>query len=790
MADDPRRLCAGAWPRSWSPTTRTWRRGPTGSCSSATATSSTHRAATTATRSSRRRRRRADRRGPWRSHDERRDARAADRRPADGGAPARRAVVRWAWRLFRREWRQQLLILALITVAVAATIVGSAVATNNPPPKNAGFGTAQDSVSFTTVQRPHGERHRQPGAPLRPRRGDRERDAVDPGIDRHLSAPCPGPARTLQRARCCRSSSGRYPSGRRRGRRDQRRGVGASTSTVGDTWRVGGVERQVVGIVENPQSLLDEFALVAPGQVATARRRSRRCSTRPGSRCSSIGNHVQTPASVAQSNPLNPETISLAALVLGMLLIALVSVGGFTVLAQRRLRSIGMLESTGATDRHVRLVVAGQRHGRRCRRGDPRLRPRARRLARLPSEPRAELAPRHRRARAALDRRRRRHGAGGRRRLLRGVPPGAGDHQGADRPGAVGPPGASSSDPPLGASRASSASWRPSCCSGTPAARTAGTAAVGRPSSLFGIVLLIPGLILLAPFFLSLAARLGGAGADRDPPGAARPRPLPGSLGLGARRDQRRRARGGDRHARRRRPVRQRPRLRRSEPRLEPARPPHQHAAAGRAHRAAATPRARSYRHHEPPRGGRPPRCSWPRAPQRIAEGLGAQLIALETPNAEPQRHRRGPELERSDLRGDAAAAQGVRDHAVRDRPERGHPDARVPACRASRASQLNYGSGGNGPVGPRRAARGRGGLPRRPGHPRGRGAPERDVGAEHGDHRARDAASSTSNRPRPTGWSRAPSPSPPPRSAAPSSRRRRPSSRSSRRTTSRPRPR
>ncbi|MGO9582635.1 MAG: FtsX-like permease family protein [Acidimicrobiales bacterium] len=40
-----------------------------------------------------------------------------------------------------------------------------------------------------------------------------------------------------------------------------------------------------------------------------------------------------------------------------MLLIALVSVGGFTVLAQRRLRAIGMLESTGATDSHVRLVV-------------------------------------------------------------------------------------------------------------------------------------------------------------------------------------------------------------------------------------------------------------------------------------------------------------------------------------------------------------------------------------------------------------------------------------------------
>ena len=62
--------------------------------------------------------------------------------------PARRAVIRWAWRLLRREWRQQLLILALITVAVAATFVGSAVATNTPPPAGAGFGTATDMATF------------------------------------------------------------------------------------------------------------------------------------------------------------------------------------------------------------------------------------------------------------------------------------------------------------------------------------------------------------------------------------------------------------------------------------------------------------------------------------------------------------------------------------------------------------------------------------------------------------------------------------------------------------------
>ena len=40
-----------------------------------------------------------------------------------------------------------------------------------------------------------------------------------------------------------------------------------------------------------------------------------------------------------------------------MLLIALVGVGGFTVLAQRRLRALGLLGSLGATDKNIRLVI-------------------------------------------------------------------------------------------------------------------------------------------------------------------------------------------------------------------------------------------------------------------------------------------------------------------------------------------------------------------------------------------------------------------------------------------------
>jgi len=60
-----------------------------------------------------------------------------------GGVAARRAVLRWALRLYRREWRQQALVLALLTVSVAAA-VGLATAAYNTAAVagNATFGTA------------------------------------------------------------------------------------------------------------------------------------------------------------------------------------------------------------------------------------------------------------------------------------------------------------------------------------------------------------------------------------------------------------------------------------------------------------------------------------------------------------------------------------------------------------------------------------------------------------------------------------------------------------------------
>jgi putative ABC transport system permease protein len=262
--------------------------------------------------------------------------------------------MRWAWRMFRREWRQQLLVLSLIVVAVAATFIGAAVATNTPPPANAGFGTASDLASFQAPD-PHLASQI---ASLRHRFGrvdviENQTVAIPGSVQGYdLRAQDPhGPFGQPMLSLV----SGHYPVGP--GQVAVTPGLASTFNLkVGDVWHQGGTARRVTGIVQNPHSLASEFALVAPGQV-TAPTQVTVLFDAPGVRPSAIGPNVQTPHSVAANNPLNPTTIVLALATIGMLLIALVGVGGFTVLAQRRLRSLGMLGAQGASDQHIRLVV-------------------------------------------------------------------------------------------------------------------------------------------------------------------------------------------------------------------------------------------------------------------------------------------------------------------------------------------------------------------------------------------------------------------------------------------------
>jgi hypothetical protein len=191
----------------------------------------------------------------------RRPARAGT---ANGGVAARRAVIRWAWRLFRREWRQQLLVLGLLTVAVAATIWSAGVATNTPPPATATFGTATAAISL-----PGNDPHLAAEiAQIARNYGPVdviENHALSTGSTQSVELRAQDPAGRFGRPLLA-LVSGQYPAGP---------GQVALTSQVaslydvkaGGTWPADGRSWLVTGIVENPTDLNDEFALVAPGQV-------------------------------------------------------------------------------------------------------------------------------------------------------------------------------------------------------------------------------------------------------------------------------------------------------------------------------------------------------------------------------------------------------------------------------------------------------------------------------------------------------------------------------------------
>ena len=121
----------------------------------------------------------------------------------------------------------------------------------------------------------------------------------------------------------------------------------------------GGRPVQVVGLVENPLNLQDEFALMAPGQIASpasvsillnAGQQSLESFRLPDG--NGIGISQRSSAGQAAA-----EAIVLVMATIGLLFVGLLAVAGFAVMAQRRLRALGMLGSLGATDRHVRLVM-------------------------------------------------------------------------------------------------------------------------------------------------------------------------------------------------------------------------------------------------------------------------------------------------------------------------------------------------------------------------------------------------------------------------------------------------
>jgi putative ABC transport system permease protein len=272
----------------------------------------------------------------------------------NGGIPARQAVVRWAWRLFRREWRQQLLVLALIIVAVAATILGAAIASNTPPPAKAGFGSADYLISAPSGTAGLAAEI----AAMKQHFGAVDVIANQPlttGLAQgaHLRAQDPQGAYGTPMLDLV---SGRYPHGATEVAMT-RQLASIFGVHVGGLWQNGDQTMRVVGLVENPQNLLDNFALVAPGQLSGPTQ----VTVLFNATTASVATFTFLPKTTlvvpGVPNGIAPPVIVFAIAIIGLIFIGLVAAAGFAVLAQRRLRGLGMLSALGATDRHVRLVM-------------------------------------------------------------------------------------------------------------------------------------------------------------------------------------------------------------------------------------------------------------------------------------------------------------------------------------------------------------------------------------------------------------------------------------------------
>jgi putative ABC transport system permease protein len=267
---------------------------------------------------------------------------------------ARTAVSRWAWRLFRREWRRQVLVLALLAVAVAVTVFGLGAAGSVLPSGAAEFGDAD----YLLVLRGSGPdlanavaaaRQTYPAAEV----VDHQKIAA-PGSATPIDLRDQSPTGSLGRS-MLRLDAGRYPTG------PDEIAVTARTAArfdlaIGRTWRQGDRSWSVVGLVENPHNLLDTFALAAPGRLRSpdhvtvlirATTAQFQAAQRPA------GAEVQ----FRGSSDADPTFIVLILATVGLLFVGLLAAAGFAVLAQRRLRALGMLAAIGARHRHLRLVM-------------------------------------------------------------------------------------------------------------------------------------------------------------------------------------------------------------------------------------------------------------------------------------------------------------------------------------------------------------------------------------------------------------------------------------------------
>ena len=278
--------------------------------------------------------------------------------PAGGGVPARRAVARWAWRLFRREWRQQILVLALLTITVAAAAFSVSAAYNVASLPGPQFGSASYLLQFGGTSRK---------ALAADIAAARKAFGTIQVIGRRF-APIPGSAQTVEfRAQnphgpysgpMIALTQGRYPSGA-----GQAALTGQLAQTlqlrIGSPLSLGGHHQTVTGIVENPSDLSDQFVLVTPSGAGPPQSVTVLLNASPAS-FGAFRARFRGPLEWQARGASTQAAVAggaLGAVTVLLLLVSLVAAAGFAVIAARRQRQLGMLAAVGATRRQLRMVM-------------------------------------------------------------------------------------------------------------------------------------------------------------------------------------------------------------------------------------------------------------------------------------------------------------------------------------------------------------------------------------------------------------------------------------------------
>ncbi len=269
----------------------------------------------------------------------------------------RKFVWRWSWRQVRNEWRQYIVIVTMLTLGVTAAIAGVLTAHNVAAPPTSDFGNGQiavqtndlgvvsdalsrNNIAFGAIHDSNFERPGQVGQ-VALRAADPTNRITEPLVD---------------------LIEGRWPDAADEVAITDR--ALADRLSIGDSLIIGDSSVEIVGVVENPASLSDEFVFTSEEhglQLVDDFDTRLLVDASADEVTAAVGGQARL--GIAETGGLSDRSaVTLIVNVItafGMLEIGLLTGSAFAVIARRRTRQYGLLASAGATPRMIRRTATG-----------------------------------------------------------------------------------------------------------------------------------------------------------------------------------------------------------------------------------------------------------------------------------------------------------------------------------------------------------------------------------------------------------------------------------------------